>query len=95
MPTGKKDLAEIRRELHDATQLDPHAEQLREDLDLHRVTLMLCTACLLGAGGECYTPGCTLWMGTQPDVPIDTDADGCPIEIPASSMAKLAAVVDA
>jgi hypothetical protein len=65
-----------------------------EDLDLHRVTLMLCTACLIGAGGECYTPGCALWMSARPDTQVDPDADGRPIEIPASSMAKLVALVD-
>lgn len=45
---------------------------------LHRVTLMLCGPCLSGAGGECHSPGCSLWMNTAPDRPILADADGHP-----------------
>lgn len=41
---------------------------------LVRVTLVLCTGCLAGVGGECHTPGCALWMNRAPDVPI---ADKC------------------
>ena len=37
---------------------------------LHLVTLYLCDLCLNGAGGECYTPGCALWMNRAPDLPL-------------------------
>lgn len=41
---------------------------------LARVTLVLCSRCLAGEGGECHVPGCVLWMNRAPDVPI---ADRC------------------
>ncbi|MCU1500567.1 MAG: hypothetical protein JWM47_4520 [Acidimicrobiales bacterium] len=37
---------------------------------LTSVNLTLCSRCLDGAGGECHTPGCALWMTTAPDVPL-------------------------
>lgn len=37
---------------------------------LVRVSLVLCSSCLAGVGGECHTPGCALWMNRAPDVPI-------------------------
>lgn len=46
---------------------------------LVRVTLVLCTDCLRGAGGECHTPGCALWMNRAPDVPL---ADHCEVFVP-------------
>jgi hypothetical protein len=37
---------------------------------LTEVTLTLCSLCLNGAGGQCHTPGCALWMIAAPDVPL-------------------------
>lgn len=37
---------------------------------LERVTLVLCSACLSGHGGECHTPGCALWLNRAPDIDI-------------------------
>lgn len=36
---------------------------------------MLCQRCIDGAGGECHTPGCGLWMNRAPDVPLTVIAD--------------------
>ena len=36
----------------------------------HEVTLILCSLCLRGAGGECHTPGCALWINRAPDLPL-------------------------
>lgn len=38
---------------------------------VHRVVLDLCDLCLGGAGGECHTPGCALWMNRAPDMPVN------------------------
>lgn len=45
----------------------------RPPLVLHRVTLTLCSLCLAGAGGECHTPGCALWLRRAPDVALDLE----------------------
>lgn len=37
---------------------------------LHTVTLTLCEPCINGAGGECHSPGCDLWIHQAPDIPI-------------------------
>jgi hypothetical protein len=37
---------------------------------LHHVKLWLCEPCLNGAGGECHTPGCALWMNRAPDLSV-------------------------
>ena len=37
---------------------------------VHRVTLLLCAPCLDGAGGECHTPGCVMWLNRAPDLPL-------------------------
>ena len=34
------------------------------------VTLTLCSLCLNGAGGQCHTPGCALYMSAGPDLPL-------------------------
>jgi hypothetical protein len=34
------------------------------------VQLRLCDPCLDGVGGECHTPGCSLWINRAPDLPI-------------------------
>lgn len=43
-----------------------------EDTDprYHEVTLTLCALCLDGAGGECHSPGCALWINRAPDLPL-------------------------
>jgi hypothetical protein len=43
---------------------------LSPGVSLHTVTLALCSLCLLGEGGECHTPGCSLWMNRAPDIPL-------------------------
>ncbi len=43
---------------------------------LHRVTLTLCSLCLLGEGGECHTPGCALWINRAPDIPLTLEPGG-------------------
>lgn len=50
---------------------------------LVRVTLVLCTLCLSGAGGECHVPGCALWMSSAPDIPL---ADKCELFQPLESV---------
>jgi hypothetical protein len=50
-------------------------ERESQPLALARVTLVLCTACLHGFGGECHTPGCAMWMSTAPDVEIVTKCE--------------------
>lgn len=35
---------------------------------LNRVTMTLCDKCLDGDGGECFVPGCSLWMVSAPDI---------------------------
>lgn len=53
---------------------DPHDDPNDHDHDpeptLHLVTLWLCSLCLDGAGGECHTPGCALWINRAPDLPL-------------------------
>ena len=34
------------------------------------VQLYLCDPCIDGEGGECHTPGCSLWMNRAPDLSI-------------------------
>lgn len=51
-------------------------------VSLHRVTLTLCSLCLSGAGGECHTPGCDLWMHAAPDTRVYVDHDPALAEEP-------------
>lgn len=44
-----------------------------DEITVRAVTLQLCDPCLDGAGGECHTPGCMLWMNRAPDFPLRTD----------------------
>ena len=48
-------------------------EARQDEPSVRQVTLMLCELCLEGAGGECHTPGCSLWMTRAPDIPIALD----------------------
>lgn len=41
-----------------------------EEIPVRRVTLWLCDLCLDGAGGQCHTPGCALWINRAPDLPL-------------------------
>lgn len=50
---------------------------------LHKVTLHLCSLCIDGAGGECHTPGCAMWLNRAPDLslrghPCVLEIDGQP-----------------
>lgn len=47
----------------------------RRDDGLNHVALMLCDQCLDGAGGECHTPGCALWLNRAPDLPFRDKAE--------------------
>lgn len=40
------------------------------EIAVRLVQLWLCDPCLDGAGGECHTPGCSLWMHSAPDIPV-------------------------
>lgn len=40
------------------------------EIPVRKVTLWLCDLCLNGAGGECHTPGCALWINRAPDLPL-------------------------
>src|SRR5450755_2561648 len=47
-------------------------DEIKEDESkLRRVTLDLCVLCLNGAGGECHSPGCALWINRAPDIPVN------------------------
>lgn len=41
-----------------------------EEIPVHRVTLLLCEQCIDGVGGECHSPGCSLFLNRAPDIPI-------------------------
>jgi hypothetical protein len=40
------------------------------EIPVRLVQLRLCDPCLDGVGGECHTPGCSLWINRAPDLPI-------------------------
>lgn len=40
------------------------------EIPVRLVRLWLCDLCLDGAGGECHTPGCALWINRAPDLPL-------------------------
>lgn len=40
------------------------------EIPVRLVQLWLCDPCLDGKGGECHTPGCSLWMRAAPDLPV-------------------------
>lgn len=60
----------IDRECRTPPHGDALTTTLRRPTDLETVTLTLCRSCLNGAGGECHTPGCALWMSAAPDIPV-------------------------
>jgi hypothetical protein len=49
--------------------------ELSPGVSLHKVTLTLCSLCILGEGGECHTPGCSMWMNRAPDIPLTLVTD--------------------
>ena len=48
----------------------PGAPYASPGVSLHKIRLTLCSLCLLGEGGECHTPGCSLWINRAPDLPV-------------------------
>jgi len=53
-----------------AIPLDGEGAECSPGISLHKVTLILCSLCLLGEGGQCHTPGCAMWIKAAPDVPL-------------------------
>lgn len=41
-----------------------------DELKVRRVTVYICELCIAGAGGECHTPGCVLWLNRGPDLAL-------------------------
>lgn len=41
-----------------------------QEIPVRLVRLWLCDLCLDGAGGECHTPGCALWINRAPDLSL-------------------------
>jgi len=50
------------------------ARAASEEIPVRLVRLWLCDPCLDGAGGECHTPGCALWINRAPDLPLRKSA---------------------
>jgi hypothetical protein len=51
----------------------------------HRCVMTLCSLCIDGAGGECHSPGCALWINRAPDLslrdnPMVDTIDGVPLD---------------
>lgn len=40
------------------------------DVGVRECLIYLCDLCLDGAGGECHTPGCCLFLAQAPDLPL-------------------------
>lgn len=40
------------------------------EIGVRLVQLYLCDLCLDGAGGQCHTPGCSLWLNRAPDIAL-------------------------
>ncbi|KKK96708.1 hypothetical protein LCGC14_2660050 [marine sediment metagenome] len=53
--------------------------------------IYMCEACLDGAGGECHTPGCILWINRAPDLAIRATIIECggKIEVLVSRLEEL------
>ncbi len=41
-----------------------------EEPEVHLYQIWLCDLCVAGAGGECHSPGCSLWLRRAPDLPL-------------------------
>lgn len=65
-----------------------------KDLDLECVTLPICTQCIDGAGGECHTPGCALYLNRAPDISIRRRAEEADMRIVPRLAAALRALAD-
>lgn len=46
------------------------AQQSEPEIETFEVLIRLCSLCLEGAGGECHTPGCAMWLNRAPDLPL-------------------------
>lgn len=46
------------------------SEETADRTALRHVSLWLCGLCLSGAGGECHSPGCALYLNRAPDLSI-------------------------
>ena len=46
------------------------SETDNDEPKVRRVIVNLCEMCLNGAGGECHTPGCVLWLNRGPDLAL-------------------------
>lgn len=66
------------------------------DDGLRAVHLTLCRACREGAGGECHTPGCSLWMNRAPDLPVNSDfgSDKHPVQKDVEEFHRMVVGVD-
>ena len=49
-------------------QVDQHVREWMEQARLHEI--YLCRYCISGAGGECHSPGCALFLNRAPDIPV-------------------------
>lgn len=45
-------------------------ETIQPEALVHLVKINLCELCLQGAGEECHTPGCALFLHNSPGLPI-------------------------
>jgi len=52
------------------TQADVDATAEHDNPRVHLVKIRLCELCLQGAGEECHTPACALWLHNSPGMPI-------------------------
>lgn len=41
-----------------------------DDVAVTPMLLSVCWYCQQGSGGECHTPGCSLYMNRAPDIPL-------------------------
>lgn len=62
------------------------------EIPVHLVQLWLCDLCLDGAGGECHSPGCAMWINRAPDLPLRNNASvtvfGSPCEASPEQMLR-------
>lgn len=69
-------------ELRETEKLDDDEPNVR------LVTVGLCELCIGGAGGECHTPGCILWLNRAPDLALHAEL----IEDASATTAELARI---
>lgn len=44
-----------------------------DEVPVKRYVIYLCDLCVGGAGGECHSPGCALWLKRAPDLALETE----------------------